>query len=230
MFHTQKNNQIKEEYNDMSFELELAMIRERQALETSFAAPHSSQPEAASLRFDGEASINFAPSSVVRALDDEYDSKLQFSSPHSNASRATIYSSATIPSTDTIDWDSIRQQVPTQHRGTHGNPHHESTASLKSVPADAFLPTPAASAPTPQPQWTPVAINLNLYNPARTFFRIREIIECKAALSQRQPHAVYNLFARVLYSSRENLLRRQHFQLRDLLSDSPPYLSGALLG
>lgn len=57
------------------------------------------------------------PSSVVRAFDiesrsaEDYDPDLQFSSPQASDSSGTIGSCASIQSTDTVDWEDIRQQA-----------------------------------------------------------------------------------------------------------------------
>lgn len=64
--------------------------------------------------------------------------------------------------------------------------------------------------------------------PYKTFFQIEEMLEAKAELYQNQPEMTLELFARVLYSSRENFIRRQYFQFCNLLTEGPPYLCGAL--
>ncbi|TWU73105.1 hypothetical protein ED733_004731 [Metarhizium rileyi] len=229
-----------EEYCDMSFELELAMISEIQTLENSLTATPSA-PADDDFHFgetdnDGcqslsEQSIDTAakhpPSSVIRTFDvesrfaEDYDPSLQFSSPHTDKSSLTC---ASVPSTETVDWKNI-------HRQASQSQHAVSVISYdEHHPDHRVPPSPRQWASFPQPAWTVAPANLRLFNPSRTCFRLSEIIDSKAVTVQRQPHAVYNVFARVLYSNRENFFRRQYFQLRDLLTESPPYLTGALLG
>lgn len=64
----------------------------------------------------------------------------------------------------------------------------------------------------------------------KTFFHLNEMLDAKVQMFKHQPEMVFDLFARVLYSSRENFVKKQYFQFRDLFKETPPYLSGALLG
>ncbi|KFG85088.1 hypothetical protein MANI_115126 [Metarhizium anisopliae] len=213
------------EYSDTGFELELAMISEMQTLENNLIASSSSTTDEqfhcdgiddAALQTlleesTGEIVGENPPSSVVRAFDiesrsaEDYDPDLQFSSPQASDSSGTIASSSRAS-------------------------YFEQTPDPRATPKPSKGLSSQSSGLMPQATWTAVAVNMRMFNPSRTCFRLTEITESKAAMMQRQPHAVYNVFARVLYSSRENFFRRQYFQLRDLLSESPPYLTGALLG
>lgn len=58
----------------------------------------------------------------------------------------------------------------------------------------------------------------------RTCFRIGHMI------SLASQNAVFDFFARVMYSARENLAIKQHFQFADLFKDQHPYPSGTLTG
>ncbi|KAI5866254.1 hypothetical protein GGS23DRAFT_377298 [Durotheca rogersii] len=64
----------------------------------------------------------------------------------------------------------------------------------------------------------------------RTCFRVGEMINQSVRCLTRQHDAVFELFARVTYSNRENLERRQHFQFVDLFKDQRPYPAGILTG
>lgn len=44
-----------------------------------------------------------------------------------------------------------------------------------------------------------------------------------------QPEVVFEFFARVVYTRRENFAKKQLFQLRDLFKVPPPYIFGVLL-
>ncbi|KAK8919568.1 hypothetical protein VCV18_008394 [Metarhizium anisopliae] len=239
-----------DEYSDTGFELELAMISEMQTLENNLTASSSSTTDEqfhcdgiddAALQTlleesTGEIVGENPPSSVVRAFDiesrsaEDYDPDLQFSSPQTSDSSGTIGSCASIQSTDTVDWEGIRQQASRSQQAASRASYFEQTPDPGATPKPSKGLSPQSSGLMPQATWTAVAVNMRMFNPSRTCFRLTEITESKAAMMQRQPHAVYNVFARVLYSSRENFFRRQYFQLRDLLSESPPYLTGALLG
>ncbi|EFZ02572.1 hypothetical protein X797_000495 [Metarhizium robertsii] len=239
-----------DEYSDTGFELELAMISEMQTLENNLTASSSSTTDEqfhcdgiddAALQTlleesTGEIVGENPPSSVVRAFDvesrsaEDYDPDLQFSSPQTSDSSGTIGSCASIQSTDTVDWEDIRQQASRSQQAASRASYFEQTPDPRATLKPSKGLSPQSSGLMPQATWTAVAVNMRMFNPSRTCFRLTEITESKAAMMQRQPHAVYNVFARVLYSSRENFFRRQYFQLRDLLSESPPYLTGALLG
>lgn len=65
--------------------------------------------------------------------------------------------------------------------------------------------------------------------PYKTWFHIREMLEAKKTMYRNQHNAIFELFARVVYTCRENFERKQLFQLRDLFKISPPYLPGVLL-
>ncbi|PHH65993.1 hypothetical protein CDD81_941 [Ophiocordyceps australis] len=64
----------------------------------------------------------------------------------------------------------------------------------------------------------------------KTFLRLDELIEAKCNIYKNQPHVVLQLFARVLYSSRENFFRKQYFQFRDLFGETARYIGGCLAG
>ncbi|OTA92868.1 hypothetical protein M434DRAFT_386644 [Hypoxylon sp. CO27-5] len=62
----------------------------------------------------------------------------------------------------------------------------------------------------------------------RTCFRTGEMINQAAYCLNHRQEVVFELFARVTYSSRESLQRRQHFQFIDLFKDQRPYPVGIL--
>ncbi|KAL2203162.1 hypothetical protein CC79DRAFT_1325924 [Sarocladium strictum] len=68
-----------------------------------------------------------------------------------------------------------------------------------------------------------------LLRPYKTFFNISDMLSHKTELYKNQPGAVFELFARVIYTNRDRGARRQFFQLRDIIAQTPPYLSGSLL-
>lgn len=60
----------------------------------------------------------------------------------------------------------------------------------------------------------------------RRFFRIGHMIQETAHCHNHQQNVVFELYARVTYSSREKLVRKQHFQFMDLFKDNRPYPAG----
>ncbi|KAI0518078.1 hypothetical protein F5B22DRAFT_90705 [Xylaria bambusicola] len=62
----------------------------------------------------------------------------------------------------------------------------------------------------------------------RTCFRIGAMISQTACCHNHQQSVVFELYARVTYSSRETLSRKQHFQFVDLFKDQQPYPAATL--
>ncbi|KAI1275581.1 hypothetical protein F5Y07DRAFT_409195 [Xylaria sp. FL0933] len=62
----------------------------------------------------------------------------------------------------------------------------------------------------------------------RTSFRIGAMISQTAWCFNHQQDVVFELYARVTYSSRETLSRKQHFQFVDLFKDQQPYPAATL--
>lgn len=62
----------------------------------------------------------------------------------------------------------------------------------------------------------------------RVCFRIGELLNQGSRFFRSEQNAVFELFARVTYSSRETYARVQHFQFADLYKDYPPFLSGTM--
>ncbi|KAI1356122.1 hypothetical protein F5Y01DRAFT_116916 [Xylaria sp. FL0043] len=62
----------------------------------------------------------------------------------------------------------------------------------------------------------------------RTSFRIGAMISQTAWCFNHQQNVVFELYARVTYSSRETLSRKQHFQFVDLFKDQQPYPAATL--
>ncbi|KAM6523826.1 hypothetical protein FSOLCH5_004439 [Fusarium solani] len=65
--------------------------------------------------------------------------------------------------------------------------------------------------------------------PYRTFVDVQEMLDAKEQMFKNQDQAVFELFGRVVYSSRENFQKKQYFQLRSLLKEQPPYINGTLI-
>ncbi|KAI2633315.1 hypothetical protein GGS21DRAFT_544011 [Xylaria nigripes] len=62
----------------------------------------------------------------------------------------------------------------------------------------------------------------------RTCFRIGAMISQTARSFNHQQDVIFELYARVTYSNRESLARKQHFQFVDLFKDQHPYPAATL--
>ncbi|KAI1826682.1 hypothetical protein F4861DRAFT_495839 [Xylaria intraflava] len=62
----------------------------------------------------------------------------------------------------------------------------------------------------------------------RTCFRIGAMISQTARCFNHQQDVMFELYARVTYSNRESLVRKQHFQFVDLFKDQHPYPAATL--
>jgi hypothetical protein len=163
------------------------------------------------------------PSSVVRNHDrssrsaEDYDSKLQYS-PVTGGTRApTTTSDQQVPEAD-VDWEPVRKHShqfssPMTLRSTGG------TQPTSSSPC-----TSSAADNTVAAELPPYV----LLKPFKTFLHIKDLVDTKAQMFSNSDTAHFELFTRVLYSSRENFTHKQFFQFRDLLKETPPYLNGTL--
>lgn len=68
-----------------------------------------------------------------------------------------------------------------------------------------------------------------MLKPFKTFFDLQELVDAKTQMFRNQPDITFELFARVIYSSRENFYKKQYFRFQSLLKNSPPHINGALL-
>ena len=178
------------------------------------------------------------PSSVIRANDPEarsdqvFDSDLQYSSPSPGSNQSNNPSDDSLLSHD-VDWKPVRERTQIQ-RPISSTP----SSNTKSNSQD-FDPTPTpnitrisqSQLSEPGRRYTPdYSIGKVLLKPYKTFFGLQEMIDTKKSMYKNQPDVVFELYARVSYSSREKYQHKQHFQFRELLKDCPPYLNGVLTG
>lgn len=179
------------------------------------------------------------PYSVIRAFDcrsrsaDVYDPQLQHLSPGelSNAEGLDIND---LLLDEDVDWDFIHEhscKTPTKLSAIDSRQtSNPNLVADKEVPESKSLGLKAATPKTSKPSNpTPAGGDLML-KPFKTFFQLSEMLEAKQQIFKNQTKVVFELFARVIYSSRENFQHKQYFQFRDLLKESPPYLNGTLSG
>ncbi|CEI60728.1 unnamed protein product [Fusarium venenatum] len=181
------------------------------------------------------------PSSVLRTLSrnsqsvDEYDPQLQRSSPHSSSHiPGSSIRYALLP--EEIDWRAVREHtrrepkpVSTIGASTANRskiPEHES----RTVEQKTWIVSQSRSSPPTKTHTSSVFTGQLLLRPFKTFFDLQELLDAKAQMFRNQPDVIFELFARVVYSSRENFHKKQYFRFRSLLKECPPYFNGSLLG
>lgn len=116
-----------------------------------------------------------------------------------------------------IDWDEALMS-PSPSVGGSPTVNVSPCQDLDVVPVPADVPTPSVQQTQPL-----------LLRPYKTFFHISDMLFHKAELYKNQPAAIFELFARVIYTNRDRGVRGQFFQLCDIMAQNPPYLSGSLL-
>ena len=197
------------------------------------------------------------PSSVARAWDHdsrsatEYDPQLQYSSPRDSNLRGT-----TAPGRDTgyitgrdpevgddlldedVDWQAVRditsnmpkdsslagsQQPGKSQKSAKDMIHQHSPASYSVDDSMALRPFPPTT-PIEISGLSPLTGNMVL----RTCFRIGEMLSLTARGHKLRQEMIFELFARVTYSNRESMSKKQHFQFIDLHKDQQPYPTGIL--
>ncbi|KAI6784331.1 uncharacterized protein J7T54_006376 [Emericellopsis cladophorae] len=106
---------------------------------------------------------------------------------------------------------------------TPGLTHKSSEAQTGDKGPSAFLPSQSSDSTIPQFDWT--------LEPSRTCFQLADLkILRESKQFGSSPATVFELFARVVHSARENFGHRQYFQFQDLLRAEPPYATGVLAG
>ncbi|ATY59517.1 hypothetical protein A9K55_002440 [Cordyceps militaris] len=170
------------------------------------------------------------PSSVLREFDNiststnttKFDPTLQFSPPKSTSPAIDEITSCDKGVSDDISWDYVKNQL--QDRYNHRTPSCvNGRAAINSAE-----PSPRIQPATP-PSTAVAAPAGMILRPYKTWFHIREMLEAKESMYKNQPGVKFELFARVVYTRRENFEKKQLFQLRDLFKINLPYISGVLL-
>ena len=184
---------------------------------------------------------NNPPSSVVRSMDsassiERFDPKLQRSSPNT----PEVNSAPNVDDEDLIldyevDWDKILEALPSRpHDPSIQSPMAQTpprTAEVASIVQTASQPKPFVRPPFPSPvrDKSPIT-GFTSSTVLRVCFRVGQLLnECRRAYNARQD-VIFELYAKVIYSSRERTSRLQHFQFADLFKENPPYPTGILKG
>ncbi|KAK4454065.1 hypothetical protein QBC34DRAFT_434261 [Podospora aff. communis PSN243] len=214
--------------------------------EDNYSIGASDEEELAKLVDSVSANPTHPPLSVIRSMDSGtshepvFDPNLPGSPPIKTENRPTTAN----PEAEEedlldaeVDWDMIIELLPSL-------PHDPSLSMSPREAVPRYLPTPEVQTsqsipqrkpfvrspfPTPLRDKSPVT-GLSRSSILRTCFRIGQILnETKKCFDSHQD-VVFELYARVTYSSREKMARVQHFQFMDLCNDHPPYLTGKLNG
>jgi hypothetical protein len=134
-----------------------------------------------------------------------------------------------------IDWSSVQEHTRNEPKpgSTAGfttvnrskAPEYESPIATRKT---LTFSQSRSSAPTSS-QSSAIFTGKVLLKPFKTFFDLRELLDAKTQMFRNQPDVIFELFARVIYSSRENFYKKQYFRFQSLLKNNPPYINGALL-
>lgn len=179
------------------------------------------------------------PSSILRLFEDDsmcaelFDANLQYSSPCTSGTAVECNENFDVLSVDSINWDEV---FKCENGRLECSEHKKTTQP--SEPCDPgvekCLPTSVdsiSSSYVPPSSWTAAPLlQCMMLKPFRTCFHVDEIVKAKSSMFRNQDNAVFELFARVVYSSRDNFFRKQYFQFSDLFIETPPYLTGVLDG
>ncbi|KAI1337070.1 hypothetical protein F5Y15DRAFT_392270 [Xylariaceae sp. FL0016] len=187
----------------------------------------------------------------------EYDSTLQYSSPqslmtHQPGPKATTSSLKLDQKVhheehlldEDVDWDivltvtnSLPKNLPiagSSHilgRETQiGRTEHCTDQSNISMNDDPIPPSPFSRPPFPEKVRDRSCVpGVSSDSVLRTCFRMSLLISQTHYCYHHRQNVVFEMYARVTYSNRESLSRKQHFQFMDLWKDQHPYPSGILL-
>ncbi|KAI1387469.1 uncharacterized protein F4822DRAFT_406590 [Hypoxylon trugodes] len=207
---------------------------------------------------DNAQETHLPPSSVVHAWDHdsrsaaEYDPTLQYSSPSSSSGNPGDSQSATVVGKsvndgnlldEDVDWNAvyaITSVIPKNSSSAAPQDANrrllgeQPSRTVKSVERglhseDAIPLKPFVRSTFPEKVRDRSAVSgLSSNTVLRTCFRIGEMVNQAVRCLTHQQEVVFELFARVTYSNRETLDRKQHFQFVDLFKDQQPYPAGIL--
>ncbi|KAI1741418.1 hypothetical protein F4680DRAFT_464476 [Xylaria scruposa] len=206
----------------------------------------------------GSVEENHIPPSSIQGWDHEsrsateYDPNLKYSSPGLEETGTKSANSEQIRSNwqteasedlldEDVDWDAVMVNVDIIQRNSSIAPYLEpSTSEHRNMctrkahdlgshsnrlrPMTAFVRPPFPDKVRDRPSVPGMSSNTLL----RTCFRIDMMIKQTTHCCNHKQDVVFELYARVTYSSRETLARKQHFQFVDLYQDKEPYPAAVL--
>ncbi|KAJ4230817.1 hypothetical protein NW759_002807 [Fusarium solani] len=134
-----------------------------------------------------------------------------------------------------MDWSQVQEHsrhAPKQESVLHSPGAYNSKSSVAGTPStkkETLVSSRTESSATIKTESSDPDISQVLMRPYRTFVDVQEMLDAKEQMFKNQDQAVFELFGRVVYSSRENFQKKQYFQLRSLLKEQPPYINGTLI-
>lgn len=188
--------------------------------------------------------LKIPSSSVIRGMDDNssieaFDPSLQ-RSPPSDATQAgrnprgndhQHYEEDLLDYN--VDWDEVMGSLPSCPRDPSLPSTKNAAARTQQTLTTPFTPRMKPFArprfPAPVNDKSPVT-GISKSTVLRTCFRIGELLNEAKKCDNAQQEAIFEVYARVTYSSREGNTRVQHFQFTDLFKDQLPYPTGMLNG
>ncbi|KAI1482095.1 hypothetical protein F4774DRAFT_328921 [Daldinia eschscholtzii] len=198
---------------------------------------------------DSVQEAHMPPPSVTQAWDCdsrsavEYDPTLQYSSPEEPSAPQMVDIAESSDSNqddlldEDVDWNvvyTMTSTIPNNASSTYlrdaahtcqANEVDERGAHI----ADTVPLKPFVRPPFPEKVRDRSAVSeLSPRTVLRTCFRVGEMVNQAVYCLNHRQDVIFELFARVTYSSRESLQRNQHFQFIDLFKDQLPYPVGVL--
>lgn len=193
------------------------------------------------------------PSSVIKAIEGNstpeiFDPSLRRSTPRSSPNCSSVPDGTDQPADtenlldEDIDWEEVFQNQPaaahdsitSQSPGCRDNATKPIENAIewmqsRSISPVRYQPFTRPAFPSPLRNKSPVD-GLSNTTVLKTCFRLGSVFKEVAPCLRTDQEVIFELFARVSYSSREKGSRVQHFQFLDLFEDQPPHLSGVLTG
>ncbi|RSL75426.1 hypothetical protein CEP51_010879 [Fusarium floridanum] len=134
-----------------------------------------------------------------------------------------------------MDWSQVQEHArhaPNQGSVLHSPGACNSKSSVAGAPSankKTSVSSGTQSSATVKTESSGTDSGQVLMRPYRTFVDVQEMLDAKEQMFKNQDKAVFELFGRVVYSSRENFQKKQYFQFRSLLKEQPPYINGTLV-
>lgn len=176
--------------------------------------------------------VDETPLSVLRDFQsvssntETFDPRLKFSPVKDGEEEALVPDNE--PPSQNVNWDEVIELKEQTQTDTSPYASFAGPNTLHSSCMPQLVPSTAGtSSNTVDAAHTFSGMRLK---PFKTFFHLSEMLEAKISTFKHSHNTVFELFARVIYSSRENFGHVQYFQFRDLFEESPPFLSGAISG
>lgn len=169
------------------------------------------------------------PATVLRNLESDsrdgntFDSDLQFSPTTTSPTSKTPTSIKDIELLDEdVDWQMVLSIADKTNNGSYTM----STGTFEE-PCPSQRPFVRPPLP-PKVHDRPTIPGISSSVVVRVCFRIGELLSLNAQCQRSGQQAVFELYARVTYSTRESLSKTQHFQFMDLFTDRQPFPTGTL--